>query len=450
MSRAAAPGSCSAGPRAKCKGALNTELHRYEINGTPHFANAADPSVPAALAPLILLIRDWTTFASSLPTWGVTPNPNFTTGGSPCSGAGRCRGRFMTINPVYQGGFNGTGQKIAVVGQTDIHLSDIEYFRAQYGLPANNPQLVLVAGSPDPGVSPDDLIESSLDLEYAGGIAPDATIVFVYSTDVLTSVAYAIDQDLAPVIQYELTALAKRKSPARLASTGSYLQSLAEQGNSLGRDVGWHPRAIRERRLATRGPAFMRPRRGWPLIFQPAYRRSPRWVAPSSTKAAAHIGAQANNAKGSSALSYIPEKAWNDTAAGGGAGGHRRRGQHAFPEAVLASRDGVVPNDGARDVPDLAFAAANDHDPYRIYANGEFLYIGGTVSTPGFLGYFGFAQSVLSFKRRAVATWTRQRQSHAVPLGPDRDGNVSRHHGGEQHGPMREWQPGLLERPVGL
>ena len=56
-----------------------------------------------------------------------------------------------------------SGQKVAVVGQTDIQLSDIEHFRSQDGLPMNDPQLVLVTGSPDPGISANELVESDLD-----------------------------------------------------------------------------------------------------------------------------------------------------------------------------------------------------------------------------------------------------------------------------------------------
>ena len=37
-------------------------------------------------------------------------------------------------------------------------------------------------------------------MQWAGGIAPDATIVYVYSTNVLTSAQYAIDQNIAPVV----------------------------------------------------------------------------------------------------------------------------------------------------------------------------------------------------------------------------------------------------------
>ena len=46
-----------------------------------------------------------------------------------------------------------------------------------------------------------------------------------------------------------------------------------------------------------------------------------------------------------------------------------------------------VPNDNARDVPDIAFAAAVGHDPYQIYANGQGYYVGGTSApAPVFSG----------------------------------------------------------------
>ena len=85
-------------------------------------------------------------------------------------------------------------------------------------------------------MSADDLIESSLDLEYAGGVAPNATVLFVYSTDVWNSAAYAVDQNLAPVISssYGYCEAEISGSPA---STGAYFQSIAQQANALG--VTW-------------------------------------------------------------------------------------------------------------------------------------------------------------------------------------------------------------------
>ena len=105
---------------------------------------------------------------------------------------------------MYNAGTNGAGQKLVVVGQTDIHLTDIQQFRTNFGLPANNPQVILVPGSPDPGFSPNDEPEADLDLEWSGAVARNATILYVNSSTksggVFNSATYAIDQNLAPVI----------------------------------------------------------------------------------------------------------------------------------------------------------------------------------------------------------------------------------------------------------
>jgi subtilase family serine protease len=82
-----------------------------------------------------------------------------------------------------------------------------------------------------------------------------------------------------------------------------------------------------------------------------------------------------NNASNGSAVSYIPEGAWNDTAYelqnGGGlsAGGG---GASIFfrPKPAWQTGNGV-PNDGARDVPDLALNASLDHDGYLACSQGS-------------------------------------------------------------------------------
>ena len=50
------------------------------------------------------------------------------------------------VAPLYAAGINGTGQKIAIAGQIQVDLSDIEQFRSQFNLPANDPQMLLVPG----------------------------------------------------------------------------------------------------------------------------------------------------------------------------------------------------------------------------------------------------------------------------------------------------------------
>ncbi|MBV9340179.1 MAG: hypothetical protein JO159_04730, partial [Acidobacteria bacterium] len=75
---------------------------------------------------------------------------------------------------------------------------------------------------------------------------------------------------------------------------------------------------------------------------------------------------------GASALSYIPEMVWNDpvvsgstafSATGGGA-------STIFSKPAWQTGPGV-PNDNARDVPDVAVSASPNHDPYLICTQGR-------------------------------------------------------------------------------
>jgi hypothetical protein len=374
------------GTAGQVKSALHTEIHGYEVNGTPHFANATDPSIPAALEPLVWLIRGLDDFRMEPPNPGATPHPDFNSGGAHYLVPGDVA-TIYDINPLYQNGFTGSGQKIAVVGQTDIYMSDIETFRTQFELPSNNPQLVLIPGSQDPGVSSNDLLEASLDLEYAGAMAPEATILFVYSTNVVNSAAYAIDQDLAPVISMSYGEC-EPESSSPPSSAGAYYQSLAQQANALG-----------ETWLAASGDTGAA---GCDLGVQAASLGLAVDLPASVPEVTGVGGSEFNEGSGtywsatnnantdSSALSYIPEKAWNDTAVNVAAGdGLAATGGGAsilFAKPSWQTGTGV-PNDRARDVPDIAFAAANDHDPYLIYANSEYWAVGGTsVPTPVFAG----------------------------------------------------------------
>jgi uncharacterized protein (TIGR03437 family) len=88
-----------------------------------------------------------------------------------------------------------------------------------------------------------------------------------------------------------------------------------------------------------------------------------------------------NTASHASALSYIPEIAWNDStidgtpsATGGGASIY-------FTKPSWQSGTGV-PNDGARDVPDVSLAGSPDHDGYEVYTAGSFQIYGGTSAGP--------------------------------------------------------------------
>ncbi len=89
-----------------------------------------------------------------------------------------------------------------------------------------------------------------------------------------------------------------------------------------------------------------------------------------------------------SALSYIPEEAWNESALVSGGSGDWATGGgasivYAKPSWQVAPG---VPSDGMRDVPDVALTAAG-HDGYLIASGGQIGSVGGTsASSPSFAG----------------------------------------------------------------
>jgi subtilase family serine protease len=92
--------------------------------------------------------------------------------------------RICNTASRHKSGVDGTGQSIAFVGRSNILLPDVQVFRIVFGLPTNDPQIIL--DGPDPG----DLFgseEADLEVEWSGAIAPNATIKFVVSASTHTT-----------------------------------------------------------------------------------------------------------------------------------------------------------------------------------------------------------------------------------------------------------------------
>jgi Pro-kumamolisin, activation domain/Bacterial Ig-like domain (group 3) len=216
------------GTVGQVKNAFHTEIHRFTANGEEHFANVNDPAIPEALAPVVAgvvalhnfpkekQVRPLGTFRRNKATGEVTPLFTFTGGTScgsttaPCFAVGP--GDFNVIYNVPAGA-DGSGQSIAVVGQSNIDIADVQKFRSLFNLPANDPQIIV--NGPDPGLlgpsSTNDEGESILDVEWAGAIAPKATIYFVTSQSTQSnpnqvsagidlSALYIVDSNLAGVM----------------------------------------------------------------------------------------------------------------------------------------------------------------------------------------------------------------------------------------------------------
>jgi uncharacterized protein (TIGR03437 family) len=381
------------GTAATVEKAFGVEIHRYLINGESHFANATNPSVPAAFSGVISGIRGLNNFRlrPQLKSRKIVPqasNPHYTTtqGGQIAHYlAPEDVATIYNITPLHNAGLNGSGQKIVVVGQTDIRTADINQFRSTFNLPAINLQQILVPGSADPGVIPPcepstpaseecgDLSETDLDLELSGAVAPNATIIFVYADPnttggVETAVEYAIQQNLAPVISMSYGDCEYAYSASQVNS----MQSLAQQANAQG--ITWFAASGDDGATDCYGDPFADADN---LVSVDMPGSIPEVTAVGGTE---FVDTNSNwnatnDANGGSALGYIPETTWNDTAedagtcgtpvcpsaSGGGASIY-------FPKPSWQAGEGV-PNDNARDVPDIAISASADHDGYIIYSS---------------------------------------------------------------------------------
>jgi uncharacterized protein (TIGR03437 family) len=364
------------GTAAQVRTTFGTELHHFRFAGKIRYANVRDAEIPAQLEPIVFPLKGLDDFPmQSHPR--MRPQLNSSKGNHGLGPADLAT--IYNVNPLYAKGINGTGQKIAVIGQTRFDMSDVQAYRTTFGLPQNDPKMILVPGMADPGIN-DDLSEALLDVEVAGGIAPNATILYVYGPHVEQAVVYAIDQNLAPVISESYSGC---ENPG--GGNGSAERNLAQQAAAQG--ITWiactgdtGPAGCENQNQDYYGVSGVR-------INGPA--DIPEVTAVGGTTLAEGNGNywSATEKDGRlSALSYIPETAWNDTtdgsklkASGGGTSAF-------FPRPSWQTGPGV-PNDNARHTPDVAFAASWDHDPYVIAYKDGLVTAGGTsAATPLFAG----------------------------------------------------------------
>jgi uncharacterized protein (TIGR03437 family) len=359
------------GAAAQTARALHTSIHRYVTDGETHFANATEPSVPEALADVAGGFLGLNNFPMQ-PAVRLA-QPEYNTGSShflaPTDFA-----TIYDLAPLYQAGLDGTGQSIAVVGESDVLATDLSGFRAHYSLPANPPRLVLYSGV-DPGYNGAE-VEGALDLEWAGAIAPKATIYYVYGASAFTAMAVAIDLDIASVVTVSYGLCEVNFAPAGY-------EPLAQQGNAQGITLlaasgdagaaGCDQQAFEP--LATRGRA---------ASFPAAMPEVTGIGGSQFVEGTGSYWASTNSSTFGSALSYIPEAAWNESSSSGlGASGGGASRLYSKPGWQTGPG---VPNDSARDVPDLALSAAS-HDAYEIFYGGSNAAVAGTsCGTPSMAG----------------------------------------------------------------
>jgi uncharacterized protein (TIGR03437 family) len=360
---------------AEAESAFRTEIHNYLVNGELHFANATDPSIPSALAGVVTGVRLHDFRPHARPIRNSIPDYTSSTSGNHYVAPGDLA-TIYDISPLYNAGIDGTGQKIAIAGQSNITISNVNQFRSRFGLSPNEPQLTLVPGSRNPGIVSGDSDESYLDIEWTGAVARNAQIIYVYSTDVYVSEQYIVDQNLAPVLS-ESYGLCE---PETFRSDATAMRTLAQQANAQG--MTWF------------GPSGDSGAADCNNSQNPGLAVDIPASIPEVTGVGGTQFQEDNNgywnatsdANGASARSYIPEAAWNDSSSYGSPSASGGGASIYFAKPSWQNVAGV-PADNARHVPDVAMNGSPSHDAFLVYMSGGLQPVGGTsAGAPIFAG----------------------------------------------------------------
>jgi hypothetical protein len=361
------------GSAAQVESAFRTTIRKYLTQGAVHYANANDPAIPHALAPVVRGVVALHDFRSA-PTHVVAPQ--YTTANGAHFLMPQDWATIYDVSPLYAQGLDGTGQSIAVLGRMDVALSDVRTFRTNAGLPPNDPQIIV--NGPDPGFAwCDDELESAMDVEWAGAIAGNATIKFVTSksgaSDGITlSAQYAVNHNVAPIVSLSYGLCEAALGTAGNAFWNNTWAQAAAQGMSVfvsSGDEGAAGCDSPTQKTATQ-------KRGVNGLCSSPYSTCVGGTQFNDTYNPGQYWSATNGAGQSSALSYIPESAWNESAWAGGlwAGGGGASSVYRKPGWQTAPG---VPADGMRDVPDVALHGSIQ-DAYVLWVQGKIFYASGT------------------------------------------------------------------------
>ncbi len=397
------------GTAGQVANAFGTEIRRYNVAGKTHYANASDPQIPAALADVVGGIVKLHDFRHG---HDITPakllgsdysQPKFTYGSSHYVSPADY-GIIYDINPLYTAGVTGSGQTIAVLARSDIYMSDVESFRSNMGLKANNP--VFVVTNSDPGVVSGDTVETTLDTEWAGAVAPSATIKVIISASTSSadgidlSALYAVNNNVAPIITLSYGSCEAGMGSSELSFYNSLWKQAASQGQTVLVAAGDSGAAGCDYSSpATHGL-------GINGLCSSPYSTCVGGTEFVEGNNPGQYWQAGNNTVNGSAISYIPETIWNESGnVSGGSGLWAGGGGSSIAYSKPSWQTGTgVPSDGARDVPDVSLTAAG-HDGYLIWLDGQLNAVGGTsAATPSFAGMIALLNQKINSKQGLINT----------------------------------------------
>ncbi len=413
------------GPASAIGNAFGAEMHFFAVNGEKRISVSSEPQIPAALGKVVKSISGLYTMRlypqhKAETVQEQTHNMASNSGSGPEPDGTLSNGSHVIfpadfaaiydLNPI-SGVINGAGQTIAIVGRARVYAQDITNFAARAAITANVPHVIVPPDGIDPGApappgtASGDQGEATLDVTRAGSIAQGATLDLVVSKSTATrdgiqiATEYIVDTMPLPpqIINISFGTCENEAGQAGVNFWDSLFRQAAGEGISVfvsSDDSG----------AAGCDPSFKPPPTNQILstnsICSSGYATCVGGTEFADFTNPSLYWSPVNGNGFESALSYIPEGAWNEPKNGSqfqiaGTGG----GVSVFiPTPAWQVGPGVPSARTGRYTPDVAFSASA-HDGYFacvagnggscVISNGHFSFVlfGGTsASAPSMAG----------------------------------------------------------------
>ncbi len=405
------------GSASQVREAFHTTIHKYLVNGEQHWANASDPQIPTALTPAVAGVLTLHNFVKKPQIhWSKTPvaakvspaqkEPEVTFGDG-THALGPDDFAIIYNSPDFNSDV-GPSPTIGIVGRSDLYNDgqdisnfELDAFHCCDKIDTNRFHIIL--NGPDPGdAGGSEEAEATLDVTWSAAAGPPATVDFVVSATTNTtdgidlSELYIIENNLADIMTESFGSCESGQSAEEAGISGlaeqaavqgiTYFVSTGDSGaeacdNPNSETVATHPVSVN-------------------ILASTPFNVAVGGTMFNEGDAPNTYWGSANNYTGGSVLSYIPEDVWNEScpvpcaspnirAGGGGA-------STVVPKPSWQSGVTNIPNDNARDLPDVSLTAAS-HDPYLLCLEGScvpnnqgqfslYLVWGTSASAPSFAG----------------------------------------------------------------
>ena len=394
--------------------AFQTEFHAYTVNGIQRISVASDPMIPVALAPVIRSARGFFSIDeepnhSAQAMLSSASSPAITVTGSGGTYHYLTPADFATIYDVPSS-VTGAGYTVGIVGRARTNMADFTNFKSITGSTFANPTEVVptALGGVDPGpayTAPpscettnscssaltgylDDQSEATLDVFRAGSTAPGASILLVTATNASGSIGvdteYLVNTTPVPaqVISISFGACELVGGPSGVNFWDTLFQQAAGEGISVFVASGDSGASECDTYFAT-PPASPQP-------------NSPNYICSSGfatcvggtefndTSNPSQYWSSTNLSNYRSALSYIPEGAWNEplNSSGGTEAAATGGGVSLYIATPIWQTGTGVPSPGTgRYTPDVSFSASGHDGYFSCFAAGGGSCVSGSNGT---------------------------------------------------------------------